>query len=304
MKFIIMRGLALFSLLMVSHGAFAIGWAGASGSCLSGGNNMIDQGRYCDWKPGTGAYYANGQPISFLMSMGGNTGDSHAFVPYPGNFQLKLYWCNYPANMDTCSKAGGTVFLTGELVRLEPTLSLDKQKIFINDQTRKAPSAGGYCFTISDPETGYEYRGNMGYGPDGRGKFCEDAYKLPVEPPKCIFNSDADLDIQLGQLERGDIAVKVGTSSPVTKDITVNCGGNIVYNANMKLEYTPISVSNDNVVSTSTKGLGVAVLYKGKAIQPGASFPLSYQTGNNTLNIDFEALRHPAIEVGDLKTCN
>ncbi|OBU10920.1 fimbrial protein [Morganella psychrotolerans] len=302
MKFIIMRSLALFFLMMVSHGAYAIGWAGASGTCVSGGYNTIQYSGYCDWKSGTDAYYAEGQPISFLMSQGGNTGDSHAFVPYPGNFQLKLYWCNYPANMDTCSKAGGTVLITGELVRLEPTRSLDEQKIYINDQTRKAPSAGGYCFTISDPETGYEYRGNMGYGPDGRGKFCEDAYKLPVEPPKCIFNSDADLDIQLGQLERGDIAVKAGASSPVTKDITVSCGGNIVYNANMKLDYTPISVSNDNVVSTSTKGLGVAVLYKGKAIQPGDSFPLSYQPGINTLTLGFEAVRDPAMASGDLKT--
>ncbi|WP_413492489.1 fimbrial protein [Morganella psychrotolerans] len=302
MKVLMMRGLALFFLLMVSQSANAIGWAGASGTCASGGYKTIQYSSYCDWYPDTGAYYGNGQTVSFLMSRGGNTGDSKAFVPHSGNFQVKLYWCNYPENMDTCSKARGTVLITGDMVRLESSRSLDEQKIFNTDQTRKVPSAGGYCFTITDSDTGYEYRGNMGYGPDGRGKFCGDAHKLPVNPPICTFNSGAILDVKLGQQVRSDIAVKAGTSTPVTKDITVNCAGNIEYNANMKLEYTPISVSNDNVVSTSTKGLGVAVLYKGKAIQPGETFPLSYQPGINTLTLGFEAVRDPAMALGDLKT--
>lgn len=302
MKFIIMRGLALFFLMIISHGAYAIGWVGASGTCTSGGKNIVDMGRYCEWHPGTGAHYGKGQTIGFLMSMNGNAGDWNAFVPYSGNFQLKFYWCSLPANMDTCSKAEGTVLMTGDRIWLDSLHSLNEQKIFNNDQTRTAPSAGGYCFTISDPDTGYEYRGNMGYGPDGRGKFCGDAYKLPVEPPKCTFNSGTDPDIQLGRMERSDIAVKAGTSTPVTKDITVNCSGNIEYHANMKLEYTPISVSGTQIVSTSTKGLGVAVLYKGKAIQQGDSFPLSYQPGISTLTLGFEAVRDPAMALGDLKT--
>ncbi|MET4891740.1 fimbrial protein [Morganella morganii] len=142
----------------------------------------------------------------------------------------------------------------------------------------------------------------MGYGPDNRGKFCEDAHKLPVEPVKCTFNNGADLDVQLGKLERTDIAVKSGTTTPVTKDIAIKCDGNIVYSANMKLEFTPISVSNEQVVSTSTTGLGVAVLYNGKAVQPGQTFPLSYQPGIHTLTLGFEAVRDPAVAATDLKT--
>ncbi|WP_240182673.1 fimbrial protein [Morganella morganii] len=142
----------------------------------------------------------------------------------------------------------------------------------------------------------------MGYGPDNRGKFCADAHELPVEPPKCTLNGGADLDVQLGKSERTDIAVKSGTTTPVTKDISIKCDGNIVYNANMKLDYTPISVSNEQVISTSTTGLGVAVLYNGKAIQPGQTFPLSYQPGIHTLTLGFEAVRDPAIPATDLKT--
>lgn len=302
MKKLLMRGPALFILLMVSQGANAIGWVGASGTCVTGGKNTIQYALYCDWSSNTGAYYGNGQTVSFLMAQGGNTGDSKAFVPKSGYYTTKVYWCAYPENMDTCSKGKGSLLLTGDRVWLEQSKSFDQQKIFNNDQTKKVSSAGGYCFTIEDTETGYEYRGNMGYGPDGRGKFCGDAYKLPVEPPKCILNGGTDLDVQLGQLERSDIAVKSGTTTPVTKDITINCSGNVVYNANMKLDFTPVSVSNEKVISTSTPGLGVAVLYNGKAVQPGQIFPLSYQPGIHTLTLGFEAVRDPAMNATDLKT--
>lgn len=301
MNKLVMRGLALFILLVVSQGANAIGWVGASLPCVSGGKGIFES-NICDWHPNTGAYYGNGQIISFLRAMGGNTGDSKAYVPKSGYYITKVYWCTYPENMDTCSKAKGSVILIGDRVWLESSKSLNEQKIYNNEQAKKVPSAGGYCFTIEDTETGYEYRGDMGYGPDNRGKFCGDAHRLPVEPPKCILNSGMNLDVQLGKLERTDIAVKPGTTTPVTKDISIKCDGNIVYNARMKLDFTPISVSNEKVISTSTTGLGVAVRYNGKTVQPGQTFPLSYQPGIHTLTLEFEAVRDPAMAVTDLKT--
>ncbi|HDS3819125.1 fimbrial protein [Morganella morganii] len=303
MNKLIIRGAALFLLLIVSQAANAIGWVGASGTCASGSSNTIQYSSYCDWKPNTGAYYGDGQSISLLYGNGGgNTGDSRAFVPKSGYYIVKVYWCGRPDTMDTCSKANGSLILIGDRVWLEQSKSFDEQKIFNHDKTQKAPSAGGYCFTIEDTETGYEYRGDMNYGPDNRGKFCGDAYKLPVEPPKCTLNGGTDLDVNLGKLERMDIAVKSGTTTPVTKDISIKCDGNIVYDANMKLEFTPISVSNEQVISTSTTGLGVAVLYNGRTVQPGQTFPLSYQPGIHTLKLDFEAVRDPAIAATDLKT--
>lgn len=303
MNKLIIRGAALFLLLIVSQAANAIGWVGASGTCASGSSNTIQYSSYCDWKPNTGAYYGDGQSISLLYGNGGgNTGDSRAFVPKSGYYIVKVYWCGRPDTMDTCSKANGSLILIGDRVWLEQSKSFDEQKVFNHDKTQKAPSAGGYCFTIEDTETGYEYRGDMNYGPDNRGKFCGDAYKLPVEPPKCTLNGGTDLDVNLGKLERMDIAVKSGTTTPVTKDISIKCDGNIVYDANMKLEFTPISVSNEQVISTSTTGLGVAVLYNGRTVQPGQTFPLSYQPGIHTLKLDFEAVRDPAIAATDLKT--
>lgn len=298
MNKLMIRGAVLFFLLMLSQNAPAKGWVGAYTPCAPGGYQITNQ---CDWYPGKSSYFGKGQEVRFTKQ-GGNMGDEHAYVPYSGNYTVKLYWCPYPENMDSCSKGKGSILLVSPPAYLLSGKSLYQQQVITSEVSARSQSAGAYCITLSDDQTGYEYRGDMGYGPDNRGKFCGDAHRLPVEPPKCTFNNGADLDVQLGKLERTDIAVKSGTTTPVTKDISIKCDGNIVYNANMKLDFTPISVSNEQVISTSTTGLGVAVLYNGKAIQPGQTFPISYQPGIHTLTLGFEAVRDPAMAAADLKT--
>lgn len=300
MNKLMMRVAALFFLLVVAQDVAAKGWVGAEIPCVPGGWEL-EAVSICDWKNFVGAHYGQGQVIGMRTNTD-NTGDDKAYVPVSGNFELKVYWCSLPENMDTCSKSSGTLLISGGVVRLESSISLRDQLIITGNKTIKSPSQGGYCITLEDVNTGYEYKGNMGYGPDGRGKFCADAHELPVEPPKCTLNGGTDLDVQLRQLERSDIGVKPGTTTPVTKDISIKCDGNIAYTANMKLDFTPITVSNEEVVSTSTTGLGVAVLYNGKAVRPGQIFPLSYQPGIHTLTLGFEAVRDPAIAVTDLKT--
>lgn len=301
MNKLIVRGVALFFLLIVSQHVFARGGMGAA-ACIPGGYEIFTVSDTCDWRSFKNAYYAKGQPIEARPSEN-NKGDDTSFVPKSGNYEMKMYWCSLPYNMDTCNKANGSVLLSGGVVRLESSKNLRSQQVVTSAKKTIAPNKGGYCITLSDVDTGYEYKGKMGYGPDGRGKFCADAHELPVEPPKCTLNGGTDLDVQLGKLERSDIPVKSGTSSAmVTKDISVNCEGNVEYNANMKLEFTPISVSNEQIISTSTTGLGVAVLYNGRTVQPGKTFPLSYQPGIHTLTLGFEAVRDPAMAVADLKT--
>lgn len=157
MNKLMIRGAVLFFLLMVSQGANAIGWVGAGGICASGSKNTIQLSGYCDWKSNTGAYYGSGQSMNFRRT-GNNTGDNKAYVPKSGYYTTKVYWCAYPDTMDTCSKAKGSVLLVGDRVWMEQAKSFSQQQIFNHDQEKKAPSAGGYCFTITDDD-GYEYRG-------------------------------------------------------------------------------------------------------------------------------------------------
>ncbi len=305
MNKLMIRVAALFFLLMVSQSVYARGWVGARSPCAKGGHEVSPgsgMGMDCEWRHSAGAYYGVNQRVEIRPNMF-TEGDDQAYVPLSGLFELKMYWCPLPENMDTCSRANGTLLLSGGVVKLNSSIPLKKQDIVKRFAGNRSPSAGGYCITLSDVNTGYEYRGNLGYGPDGRGIFCGDVYKLPMEPPKCLLNNGADLDVLLGKLERNNIAVKAGSSvQSVSKDISINCSGSMAYNANMELKYTPLIVGGEEIISTTTKGLGIAVIYSGNVVRPGKSYPLSYQLGIHTLKLGFEAVRDPAVAATDLKT--
>lgn len=311
MKYFLRRVGCLVCLIFFYSQSYALGTV-YPGKCSyqHDGANAIGptSGGYCPWNAGSGSYYGARQPIGF-SSTGINPGDEHGYVPVSGNYVLQLYYCirnvAYYSNMDTCTKARGQMSRSGGSFYLESTIPIAKQKISNDISPTNIPSgirSVSACIVIMSKDTYIDYVGERTGGSQYIFPYCADGVPLSPQPGGCKFNDDLDLDVNLGTLERSEIAVQSGTSVPVTKDISISCTGNIPYNANMKLDYTPISVSNDNVVSTSTKGLGVAVLYKGKVIQPGESFPLSYQPGINTLTLGFEAVRDPAMALSDLKT--
>lgn len=89
------------------------------GCCLySRGYEIFTVSDTCDWRSFKNAYYAKGQPIEARPSEN-NKGDDTSFVPKSGNYEMKMYWCSLPYNMDTCNKANGSVLLSGGVVRLE-----------------------------------------------------------------------------------------------------------------------------------------------------------------------------------------
>ncbi|KJF78514.1 hypothetical protein UA45_05480 [Morganella morganii] len=69
MNKLMIRGAALFFLLMVSQGSNAIGWVGASLPCVSGGKGIFES-NICDWSPDAGAITGRGSPLIFLWLWG------------------------------------------------------------------------------------------------------------------------------------------------------------------------------------------------------------------------------------------
>lgn len=311
MKYVLTRGIYLVCLMFFYSQSYALGTA-YPGYCSfqDDGGYAIGPTSYgaCGWTAGSGSYYGSQQKAGFSAT-GTNPGDDHSYVPVSGNYVLQLYVCTrmspYYSNMDTCSVKQGRLGNGGGTFYLESTIPIAKQKISNNISTTSIPSgirSVSACIVIMNKDTYIGYAGERVGGTQYIFPYCPDGVPFSPQPAGCKFNDDLDLDVNLGTLERSEIAVQPGTSVPVTKDINISCTGNIPYNANMKLEFTPISVSNEQVISTSTTGLGVAVLYNGKAIQPGKTFPLSYQPGIHTLTLGFEAVRDPAMAVADLKT--
>ncbi|MCS3600982.1 hypothetical protein M2371_000168 [Buttiauxella sp. BIGb0471] len=123
----------------------------------------------------------------------------------------------------------------------------------------------------------------------------------PVKPTSCTLNNSSDLSVPLGTVERSEIVTTPGTGTVKNIEIPVTCtGGNV--GVNMQLSYTPISVSGQNVVKSSTNGLGVSIIYGSKVLSPTDTTPLSFTEGSNTLNLGFEVVRDPTVTIADVPT--
>ncbi|MCS3600983.1 hypothetical protein M2371_000169 [Buttiauxella sp. BIGb0471] len=123
----------------------------------------------------------------------------------------------------------------------------------------------------------------------------------PVKPTSCTLNNSSDLSVPLGTVERSEIVTTPGTGTVKNVDIPVTCTGGDV-GVNMQLSYTPISVSGQNVVKSSTNGLGVSIIYGSKVLSPTDTTPLSFIEGSNTLNLGFEMVRDPTVTISDVPT--
>lgn len=123
----------------------------------------------------------------------------------------------------------------------------------------------------------------------------------PVKPTSCTLNNSSDLSVPLGTVERSEIVTTPGTGAVKNVEIPVTCTGGDV-SVNMQLSYTPISVSGQNVVKSSTNGLGVSIIYGSKVLSPTDITALSFIEGSNTLDLGFEVVRDPTVTIGDIPT--
>lgn len=131
---------------------------------------------------------------------------------------------------------------------------------------------------------------------------CTDGHRLPQEPAACLINYGESLNVDLGRMERSSISTAPGTSKAIKKTIPVMCTGDAALTVSMQLQYTPISVGGDQIVKSSTEGLGVAIQYNGKVVKPTDSQILSFPPGISNLDLEFEAIRDPNVALGDIAT--
>lgn len=158
-------------------------------------------------------------------------------------------------------------------------------------------TASNMCVTFVAPN-GTEWSGIQ-----GASIFCTDALPLPNTPSWCsINNHQSGLNVNLGGLERENIATTPLTTQTVKKTIPITCVRDGATTFNMRFEYTPINISGQSLVVSSTNGLGIAIIYKGKVMSPTDLVTLSYASGNHTLDLEFEAVRDPNMKLADIKT--
>lgn len=127
---------------------------------------------------------------------------------------------------------------------------------------------------------------------------------LPPVPPgvtTCKINHGNQLDVDLNTVERAKLPVVPGTGDLHEYTLPVDCDGGDV-TVSMQIKFIPISMSGTEVVQTTFKGLGVAVIYNDKVTSTTDTTTINFLKGSNSLNLSFEAVRDPAVGVGDIPT--
>jgi len=140
-------------------------------------------------------------------------------------------------------------------------------------------------------------------GPDNGAK-CNGS-PLPPTPPIpdtfCTINNANALSVSLGALNRDEIPTVPDSGSAISKTISVVCTGGTV-SANMKLNYTPISIGSSQAVKTSANGVGTAIFYDSKALSPSDVTSVNFLEGSNSLTLGFQAVRDSTVALKDIPT--
>lgn len=296
-----------FSLFMFPPLVFSvgIGQVPMPTSCGTGGQDVQYSGNTCIVSYtggrngimlyGTGAKFEAIAPISNYITglMNG------AYPPYTGDFRTRTFACPMQsAGKCTMAKSSGSA------ISAKSAFFDSSNPISIgNGPTPGFGGSGQYfdpgttfsiCVTLVDPQD-HDWRDPTD------SMFCSDATVMPSKPATCYMNYDgSDLNVDLGSLERGMIATQPLTTTPTTKQVQILCTANAGVNLTMEFQYTPLSINGVDTVGTSTPGLGVAVIYQGKVVSPTDKFQLAYTVGYNQLDLDFEAIRDPSINVGNI----
>ncbi|HCW7019039.1 TPA: fimbrial protein [Citrobacter farmeri] len=244
-----------------------------------------------DWIPtGTGAAIA-GNACNIMFG--------NVYVPKSGTYFIRFY-AGLRNNNSVNDHADSTTFY----LDATKTLSSQADSISITTYTKKlGPELinqdVSFCDVLIDAQ-GNEYALIEGIA-------CGAAVPLPPDPPapetSCNINNGSGLSVHFDTIDRADLSTEPGVGNTALKNlqIPVTCTGGVDVSVKMKLaQYTPLTINSTEVIKTTANGVGVAVLYNDQPLTSAANIPVTLKSGSNTLNLDFQAVRNPAVAVGDV----
>ncbi|ELY3543079.1 fimbrial protein [Cronobacter turicensis] len=218
---------------------------------------------------------------------------SEGYPPHTGYFKERVEFMSgfYPH------------FVESSPFYLDATKSIAEQPIVMSGNSAKFSSGqGNYAYTchyLVDEDGKKYYLYHMYSSCTGN------AWPVPPTPPvpdtSCTINNGNALSVSLGTLDRAEIPTIPASGTAKNIPVSVNCTGADV-TVNMQLNYTPLSIGGNDVVQTSTNGVGVAIMYDNKALSTTDITPVTFLEGSNTLNLAFQAVRDSGVELKDIPT--
>lgn len=223
-------------------------------------------------------------------------------VPVEGDYRIRILLCLF-TTQGSCKDSSLWYVYSVNTIHLVPNLPLSQQNTNFgagylwNARAYQGPIT--MCLELQNTET------QSGYIDNNLPYPCEGATPLaPVIPSTCSLNSSQGLTVAFNEIDRSDISTTPAsqTSGNVEKTIPVTCTGETAFTVKTKFTFTPITVSNNQVVASSNPNLGVAIIYNGKVVSPTDVFDETYQLGTNNINLEFQVVHDSSVATKDIAT--
>lgn len=279
------------------------------------GMSAYGGGHACWWNEASthdGKIYVYNQTTftgaDFAYDATGPIGQS--YVPYTAIWKLMYYICPLtpytghvdsftPPPLESCTLNKATShYESTSSASISSSRQIKDQDVDFTTGKGVIPAHSSICYALKDVNNpGVIWRSN-----DAR--MCADAHDLPDNPSTCYLNYQETLNVDLGMLERSEIATLAhsGDKGNVIKPVQVLCVRDGGVTVTITFKYTPILVNSVGVVSTTNPAVGVAIIYKGKTVQPSSSFKETFSSGYTTVNLEFEAVRDQTVPIAQIPT--
>lgn len=122
-----------------------------------------------------------------------------------------------------------------------------------------------------------------------------------INTATCKVLSGSNFNVDLGQIERGDI-VSGGTSSQtINKDFNIVCDA--AHTVDFDVRMSLVSPAwNNKAIRTSNDNLGVEMRWNGQTVSDGVSQKLSVTNGSATVPLSFTPVKPASLSFDDIAT--
>lgn len=243
--------------------------------------------------------YGSGQKIGSAHGLGFAASQHGVYVPFTGMYSMAAHFCATESRYERCTIKNSYLTVPSlSKVSLISNIELYKQNgTFGGGSSAVLTATSSMCWTFVD-ERGIEWSANSP-------AYCADANKLPTVPANCYINYQGDLNVDMGSLERSNIATvpASSTAGSIKKIFPVLCTRDAGTTVKTTFQFTALTVNGKEVVSTSTPNLGVAIFYNGKLVGP-ASTPIieTFEPGYTDRELEFQAVRNADVEAKNITT--
>jgi type 1 fimbria pilin len=225
--------------------------------------------------------------------------DRNMYVPHSGNYRVEIVLGSGGTYMGYSAQTSAAYFDENKPI-YDQNVSVSGTNVYPG--ALPATVSFDICYRLVD-DAGNKYAMKVtNYAGN-----CTGDTPLPPTPPapptSCSINNGNTLNVNLGTVERSSLVTAPGTGPAQHVQIPVNCTGNVAsIPVSMKLDYTPLIIGAQQVVNSSLKGLGVAIIYNNKPISTSDNTVINFLSGSNVLDLGFEAVRDPKVSIADVPT--